>query len=374
MGIVKKFERFSRRGIMHLLGRFITSEVHTAAWIRDMSFEHILVIRQHNQMGDMLLAIPSLRAIKETRPDAEVGVVTSTINRDVLLNNPYIDRVFTYDKRNPASHLRLIRDLRRAQYDLVIVLHTVSFSFTSVLLAVLSGARIRVGSTSKRLGDDLTGSYFSLTLPLPDEKELETLNEAEHNLYPLRAIGIDTQDLSPLLVPAPMSKRWAADFDAGHWDRGGVKLAVHPGAGKVKNIWPPECLARVVNEINGIKPVNLVVIEGPRDAAAVAAYMKACDVEGTIINGRGIGDVAALLLRADLVICNDTGVMHVSAAAGARTLAVFGPTDPGRWAPRSKHLHALRAPGGRLASLQPASVVEKAVDILGLVAGTERDP
>lgn len=373
MGIVKKFERASKRHIMRLIGKFISSEDHDAAWFRKSPFERILVIRQHNQMGDMLLAIPALRAIKESRPGAEIGIITSTLNRDVLLNNPYIDRLFTYDKRNPLSHLKLIRDLRRMPYDLVIVLHTVSFSITSVLLAVLSGARLRIGSTSHRVGEELTGSYFSLTLPLPSETELAAMNEAEHNLYPLRAIGIDTQDLSPLIVPTPASERWAADFETRHWPEKSLKLVVHPGAGKAKNIWPPKCFAQVVNDLSAAKPVSMAVIEGPRDASAVAAFTRACDVEGTIVRGRKIGDVAALMLRADLVICNDTGVMHVSAAVGAHTLAVFGPTDPGRWAPRSPRLRTVRAPGGRLEELRSDSVAEKAVEILDLVARTKGD-
>jgi len=87
------------------------------------------------------------------------------------------------------------------------------------------------------------------------------------------------------------------------------------------------------------------------------------------VRGRGIGDVAALLRRADLVVCNDTGVMHVAAAAGATTLAVFGPTDPFRWAPRSPGLSIVRAPGGRLADLTPERVATRAREIIGAGAG-----
>ena len=97
-----------------------------------------------------------------------------------------MDRVFTYDKRRPLSHLRMIRDLRAERFDLAIVLHTVSFSFTSLVLAALSGARVRIGSTSAGVGDSLTGSYLNVTLPLPDAATLAAMmNETEHNLFPL---------------------------------------------------------------------------------------------------------------------------------------------------------------------------------------------
>jgi ADP-heptose:LPS heptosyltransferase len=68
--------------------------------------------------------------------------------------------------------------------------------------------------------------------------------------------------------------------------------------------------------------------------------------------------------RADLVLCNDTGIMHVSCAVGARTLAVFGPTDPKRWAPKSPNLYAVQAPQGRLEKLTEESVISKAWEIL----------
>ena len=77
-----------------------------------------------------------------------------------------------------------------------------------------------------------------------------------------------------------------------------------------------------------------------------------------------ISDVAALLQRADLVICNDTGVMHVACAAGARVLSIFGPTDPVRWAPRAPSLTVVRAPDGNLSALSAESVSERAWEIL----------
>jgi ADP-heptose:LPS heptosyltransferase len=369
MAWIKEFERSSKWRFMWLLARMLKARPLEPEFFRNGRFGKILVIRQHNQMGDMILAIPAFRAIKNAWPDSPIGVLSTTLNRGVLVNNPYVDDLYLYDKKKAYGLLPLIRDIRRERYDLVIVLHTVSFSFTSVALAVLSGARYRVGSTSRELGDSLTGSYLNLTLPLPDEDELARMCETEHNLYPLREIGAETDDLSPVIVPTAGSERWAKEFDEEHWRAGSVRLAVHPGAGKTENIWPPQNHAEVVNELARTAPVGLVVVEGPRDEESVAAFLQACDVDAAVVRGRGIGDVAALLRRADLVVCNDTGVMHVAAAAGATTLAVFGPTDPFRWAPRSPGLSIVRAPGGRLADLTPERVATRAREIIGAGAG-----
>ncbi len=366
VGALKSFERSGKRALMRGVGAFLRARPIGADEFRAMVFSRILVIRQHNQMGDMMLAIPALRAIRESYPDASIGVVSSTLNRGVLANSPYVDRVFTYDKARAASHLAMVRAIRAHQYDLAIVLHTVSFSFTSVVLAVLSGAKVRIGSTSRALGDSLTGSYLNLTLPLPSDATLARLNEAEHNLFPLRAVGITTDDIAPLLVPGAASEAWADGAAREIWREGTLKLALHPGAGKVENIWPPERFAAVVDDLNSRCSLSLAIVEGPRDAPAVAAFRRACSVDGTVVRGRSITDVAALFQRADLVLCNDTGVMHVAAAAGARTLAVFGPTDPFRWAPRCDNLKVVRAPQGNLRALTPAAVSGAAAEWTGI--------
>ncbi len=364
MGRLKTIERKGKRALMDGVGRMLHARAISPGQFRAIDFERVLVIRQHNQMGDMMLAIPALRAIRERYPGAHLAVVSSNLNRGVLANSPYVDEVFTYEKKSPLRSPGLIRRLRARRFDLAIVLHTVSFSFTSIALAVLSGARVRVGSTSRQVGDSLTGSWLNLTLPLPGDEELAHMNEAEHNLYPLRAVGITTDDIAPLLVPGPENERWAERQAAACWRAGTLRLAVHPGAGKAENIWPPDRWAAVVNELARGRPVSLAVIEGPADADSVQAFQEACGVKGTVVRGRPILDVAALLRRADLVLCNDTGVMHVAAAARARVLAVFGPTDPFRWAPRCEGLEIVRSPGGKLMELDAGTVAARAAAVL----------
>jgi len=368
VGWLKTIERRGKGGLMRVLGAVLRAPATPPEAFREMRFRRILVVRQHHQMGDMMLATPALHAIRERYPDAEIGVVTSTLNRDVLLNHPWVDHVFTYRKRAPLGPLQLVREVRRARFDLAIALHTMSFSFTTLMLTVLSGARMRIGSTRRELGDSLTGSYLNITLPLPGESELSTMNEAEHNLYPLRAVGIDTADLSPLLVPTESNAAWAQAFAEDVWPGGTLRLAVHPGAGKTENIWPPAKFAAVVNALAGERSVSVVAIEGPRDGDSVAEFSAGVDVAVTVARGRSIGEVAALMQRADLVICNDTGVMHVAAAAGARTLAIFGQTDPVRWAPRCANLSVVRSPDGTLDGVTSEAVAARARQLLASIA------
>jgi len=373
VGWLKKVERSGKRGLMRAFGAVLRAPVISTAAFRRMRFERILVVRQHHQMGDMMLATPALHALRERYPDAKIGVVTSTINREVLLNHPWVDHVFTLRKRAPLDWLRMLRDIRRTRFDLAIALHTMSFSFTTLLLTVLSGAGVRIGSTRADIGDSLTGSYFNLTLPLPDADELAAMNEAEHNLYPLRAVGIDIDDLSPLLVPSLQNEEWAADFADRAWAPGTVRLAVHPGAGKAENIWPPANFAAVVNGLAARHDLSVVAVQGPRDERTVGEFVGAVGAPASVAAGRSIGDVAALMQRADLVVCNDTGVMHVAAAAGARTLAIFGLTDPVRWAPRCDNLSVVRSGDGTLSGVTVEAVVDAADALLASIASAQGD-
>lgn len=253
---------------------------------------------------------------------------------------------------------------------MVIVLHTVSFSFTSALMGLLSGARVRVGSTSGPFSSPLSTSFYHLELPLPGETELRSMNETEHNLYPLKALGIGTDDLRPIIVPSAEDERWAETFLQEHTTPGRRCLVVHPGAGKTENVWPPENFADVVNRLRRTSPVDLCVIEGPRDGDQVAAFGRKVNGGFAHLRGRGIGEVAAVLRRANLVLCNDTGIMHVSCAAGANTLAVFGPTDPARWAPKCSNLTVIRGADGDLEKVSIEDVCGRAAGLLGLVDWT----
>ena len=367
MGATKEIEKRGKRLLIALASRVVRTRPVSPRAARASRPQRILVVRQHNQMGDMLLATPAYRAIKESLGEVQIDVVTAPINRDVLRGNPYVDRTFTYNNRNPVGTLRMIRSIRRRRYDLVIVLHTVSFSFTSALIGLVSGARIRAGSTSGPFGHTLSRAFYHVELPLPASDELARMNEAEHNLYPLRALGIDTDNISPLIVPSSANRSWARELFDRTTTAGRRRVVVHPGAGKTGNVWPPANFAAVVNGLNRHSPIDVLVVKGPRDALHVEAFAEAVRVSCALVERRPIGDVAAVLENADLVLCNDTGIMHVSCAVGAKTLAVFGPTDPVRWAPRCPNLFFVSAEGGDLRRLGVEPVLAKAKAMLGRV-------
>lgn len=304
----------------------------------------ILVVRQHNQMGDMVCATPALRAIRETWPGARITLVTAPVNVEVVRHNPDLDDVLTFEQpmwRRPHRLLRFLGAVRGTGADLAFVLCSVSFSVTSAAIALASGARWVVGAESGPFGHDLSRHAFSLELPVVPVLDAHAV---AHSLAPLQAVGVTTADPQPVVVPDPVEREAAArirrdlDLAPGFW-------AVHPGAGKTQNVWPAERFAEVVGRALA-EGVDVLVLHGPADAAALEGLRTrvAAGVGGRlkVAPALTVGTAAALLDEADRFLCNDTGIMHVAGALGVPTVALFGPTDPALWKPPSRRVVALR--------------------------------
>ncbi len=306
----------------------------------------ILVVRQHNQMGDMVCATPVFRALRETYPGARIGLVTAPVNRGVVENNPHLDALFTFDQkmwRNPARLFSFLGEIRRFRPDLAFVLSSVSFSVTSAAIALASGSRWVVGADSEPFGIDLSRHAFSLELPSIPRLDRHSV---QHSLAPLQAVGITTGDLSTVVVPGSEQVARAEAILAelglrpGYW-------ALHPGAGKRQNVWPGERFADLARRAAAAGH-QVLLMHGPADApylAAVTSCLTAEDRDGILTAPAcSVGTAAALLQRADRFLCNDTGVMHMAGALDVPTVALFGPTDPALWKPPSPLVRVVKSP------------------------------
>ncbi len=309
----------------------------------------ILVVRQHNQMGDMVCATPCFRALRETWPAAEIALVTAPVNAGVVRHNPHLDRILLFEQRlwrRPAALRRFVGELRGFAPDLAFVLNSVSFSVTSAMLALWSGARWVVGGDSRPFGSVVSARAYSLQLPGSPVLDRPAV---EHSLAPLRAVGITTEDLSTIVVPSADEQAQATALVDGRLPPGAF-WALHPGAGKRQNLWPAERFAAIAaRAAQAGHPV--LVLHGPADADALARLRAALPSSApagwapiVVAPPLSVGAGAAVLARADRFLCNDTGVMHIAGALGVRTVALFGPTDPRLWKPPSSRVIALRAP------------------------------
>jgi ADP-heptose:LPS heptosyltransferase len=306
----------------------------------------ILLVRQHNQMGDMVCATPCFRAIKQTWPDAELALVTAAVNRQVVEGNPHLSRIFLFDRifwRRPAALFAFLHDLRRFDAELTIVLNSVSFSSTSAFLALWSPARWVVGGDGAPFGSQMSRAY---SLRLPTNPTIDR-HAIDHGLAPLAAVGVTTGDRSTVIVPSATDRRQAADIITRLLPEGPFWV-MHPGAGKPQNCWPAARFAEMAGRAaRAGHPV--LVLHGPADGPVLADFVDSVKaVPGqapvAVAPAISVSTSAALLERADRFLCNDTGIMHVAGALKVPTLALFGATDPALWKPPVEQVRAFRSP------------------------------
>jgi ADP-heptose:LPS heptosyltransferase len=371
------------QGLLFSLLTFLFRKTQVSPPLVD-SVKRILVIRQHNQLGDMLCMVPLLRELRSKYPKSWIALMASPVNADVMFHHRLLDEVIIFDKRQMLGRvglkigelLRFIRNVRSKRFDVVLVPSTVSLSSTSTLLAFLSGARVRIGA--QKLEGVVHTLAFLFNLPVElDWQSDRHRHQSLRNLDIARPLGLSVSDLSIEMglraEELGMGRKFITEAIAnvgwGETDRPvqehRPKVALHPGAGKPPNQWPAKCFSRVADSLAEEFQVDLFISEGPMDSQPVSEMRLLLKHKATLITGLPIREVAAILKQMDLVISNDTGIMHVAAAVGVPVLSLFGPTDPLQWAPIGDKHRFIQAKDGNMGSISVEEVLVNAREMLG---------
>ena len=323
----------------------------------------ILVVRQHDQLGDMLCAVPLLRALRTSFPNARITLVASPVNYDIMRHHPYVNEVVNYEKqlffKSPASLLKFHRALKNGRYDLAVVPTTVSISLTSNLIAFISRAKIRVGAEMLNGMPNSTSFLFSVTTRMRWDEDANR-HQTLRNLDILKPLGMATEDLETLIGMTDEEKSEANRFLSSLRSEHKILIGLHPGAGKLPNRWPAERFAEAANQLCEEFSAAAVITAGPVDDEPINSMLRHIRCRFVLVRRRPIRTVAAIMSQLNLFITNDTGIMHVAAATGVPTLSLFGPTDPLQWAPIGSKNHYILARDGDINSISIQEVVEKA--------------
>lgn len=345
---------------MSLLEKILgKSPLHADDFIKK-NVEKILVIRQHDQLGDLLLSTPVLKALRQHFPQAHIVLLVRNYTHAVVKHNRNIDEVVVFQEIGHNWTLHSAKEFLRQIFtrrDLTIILNTVSHSFTSDLFAFFSRAPYILGS-DHLLFDGCKRNFFC-NLQAHYQKDIR--NQSQRNLDIVRYLGIDTSDPGEHITLLDEEIQWAEKTlkEAGISENELV-IGIHPGAGKIGNRWDVTNFARVANLLHQKYQTKIIVNFGPDEhllADTLTAQLKFTPI---ILEKLNLRQLAALISRYDLFICNDTGVLHVAAAVGTPLIVIFGPTDPREWKPIGKKFVAVRAEDGRCNSVPVEAVLEKA--------------
>ena len=325
----------------------------------------ILAIR-FARLGDVILLLPALSQLKESFSDAQLTFLTGHPCGPVAELCPAIDEVISVNRialrDGPILGAiremgRLVRDLRRRKFDLVVDFH--SFRETN-LLTWLSGAPRRAGM--KRQG----APYLPFCFNLPPVKEDKTLHVAE--MFRRVAQSITTSPLSSgtrgLVIPSDL-QRWAQEAMPR-----GPRVALYVDAPVPERIWPPECFAQVADFAIERLGANVAVISGSEGKQLTESVRSAshCGKELSIFSHVTAPQLAALIGSSRLFISNDTGPMHLGPAVGVSTLGLFSVGFPEHFRPTGPRDRFLRA--------NPIEGIEvnKVIEAMGRMWTTAADP
>ncbi len=299
-----------------------------AGRLHEDHFERVLVVRP-DEIGDAVLLSPFLRELRRNLPRARITLVVNPTVSNLVERCPHVDEVVVYDQRVPRRWRSLVlpwrafrltyRELRRRSFDLAITPRWDTDGYYAVLLGFFSGATHRVGYSERATGrkERLNRGFDRFFTATLDRRE--SRHEVERNL-----------DLLEWLGSAPVRDRqlelWLGVEDeafaeaalagvppAGHdW-----LIALHPGAAVHQRQWPLERFILLVRELQASYRAAFLVVGGPGDRELGRRIVEEADARVLDMTGRTtLRQTAALLKRCDLYVGNDTGPMHIAAAAG----------------------------------------------------------
>ncbi len=275
-------------------------------------------------LGDTLFSTPAIRALKERFPDWSLEVLGHRVFGAVLAHNPNLDRLWAYPGRSRRL-LRLIRDLRSRQYDLVIILHGNDPEAT--MLAHLTGSPFIIGSANSPLA-----LAYAARIEAPADLHTHAI---ERRLDYVRLLGADTQDKRMDFFLPSVEKRRAEAILAKHFGTlPTLLLALHPTGSDPYKWWPKDNFIELGNFLYEAYGASLLIISGAKDQAAAEAIAAQLSGPTLVTGGRcSLLTTAAFLSYCRLLVANDSGPLHMGLALGVPTIALIGADHPARIGP-----------------------------------------
>lgn len=349
-------EQTFRETWLPILEKYLDGGAISPNLVKLNEIRRILVVKQHDKLGDFLVCTPVFRALREFFPQAYIAVIMRTDTEKLAHNNPYLNKLFVVPEKllgwTPARIWRLFRGLRSG-WDLTIVLNSTSISVTSDLLAYFSGASYILGSEQPALPGCKRNFFYNLVAPYNSPK-----HQTDRYLDIVRYLGINTENLGEVMSVTSEERKAARNFmyqyEIFEED---IVIALHPGASADHNRWPVEKFAELANILYHCYKVRILVAWGPEECSLGLSLCQYLTFSPIIASGFTIRQLAALLTNVDLFVCNDTGVMHVAAAINAKVVAIFGPSNPDEWGPIGENIVIVRGEKDRCESVSVQQVL-----------------
>jgi len=299
-----------------------------------------ILIRATNWVGDAVMTLPALEAVRENFPGRHITVLAKPWVAPLFENHPAVDRVMVFDKGYGARAgfveiLRVSRLIRKERFDLAILFQN---AFEAALLTFL-------GRVKQRVGYKTDGRGFLLTHGIPRTGHVLKIHQVGYYCAILRAMGWSAEERDPALHMDSEAREQAAGIlKSNGIDSLDVIVGLSPGAvfGSAKR-WPPDRFAEIGDRAAERWGARIVVFGSGGERAIGDGVCAAMKHEALNLCGKTSLRVAmGAMSLCRFFVTNDSGLMHMASALGLPTVAVFGSTDHVATGPRGPKTRIVR--------------------------------
>lgn len=279
--------------------------------IRPDVARRILVIRPGG-MGDMIILLPVIKALRERFPDAIIDIVCEKRNLDILKIGGLEESAIAYDS-NP---LLFLRRLRRRKYDVVV--DTEQFHHFSAVFALISRAPVRIGFKINPRRNPLYTHLVNYALDEPESEQFMKLLEP----LDIKGAGYNLEGAfssANIQIP-PLSGPFAV---------------VHPGGSTIYKLWETGKFIELVKSLHELHGLSVVFVGGRNDRKVTNRILDGVKQAGcrtvSYTGKLSIAMTAGVMRQAELFIGSDSGLAHLATGLGLPTVVLFGPSDHLKW-------------------------------------------
>ena len=286
------------------------------------SREHRLMVVMPSWVGDVVMATPALKLLRNRFKDSTITAVARPGLSELLCGLSTIDDCIEVDPKGFFRLLKAGRLVASHRPDQTVVLPN---SMRSALLAFLSRARKRSGYRRQGRGFLLTQSIDAAPQDMGMQTTLDEYIQLIEDCTDTEFSGSRTPEL------AVTESERASAMEILPLEDGDFVVMV-PGANRLDKRWPPERFAKVAEHLSNDHGLRIALTGAPAETSLVKQIIDTaqCPIIDLASKGAGLGTLKAILQAASLVITNDTGPRHIAAALGTPIVSLFGPTDH-RW-------------------------------------------
>ena len=305
---------------------------HAGGSLAQRSFDRILLIKP-SSLGDVIHALPVLHGLRRRYPDATIDWLVESSLVELVEGHADVDRIVPFDRRRfgrmgysmraAGRFVGFIRAIRERAYDLAIDLQGL---FRSGFLARACGASVRIGFDDAREGAAMF--YTHHVGPAPND-----MHAVDRNYQVADLLGFGDVPVTFNFRVDPKARDEARSLLAGGSDDKTL-IAIVPGARWETKRWAPKRFAEAIDQLADDGRTKCVVLGGPDEATLCSHICELCASDPLNLAGRtGLSTLAALVESVDVLLCHDSGVMHLAVALHKPLVCLTGPTNPRRTGP-----------------------------------------